>query len=117
MGRPHKNIDGKRVIYLAAQGYTLEEIAALEDCHRNTLHNRFSAQCEKGKLLCAAQIRRRQVERALEGSDTMLIWLGKQLLGQKDRHEIETNWPDKIGYGGLDVPEREVVLGKTDKPN
>jgi AraC-like DNA-binding protein len=91
MARPVKTVDAKRVIELAAKGHTMEEIAALEDCSERTLRRRFGRECEKGRKLCDAQIRRKQVEKALAGNGdtTMLIWLGKQRLGQKDKHEIE----------------------------
>ena len=45
----------------------------------------------------------------------MLIWLARQLLGQKDKQEAETNWPETLGYGGLPVPGRQAELGNTDK--
>jgi transposase len=82
-GRPRKIVDEKRVIELAAKGYTFKEIAAFEDVSYSTLHRNFGRACEKGKLLCDAAIRAKQVERALAGSDMMLIWLGKQMLGQR----------------------------------
>ena len=39
-----------------------------------------------------------QVHEALNGNATMLVWLGKQHLGQKDKQEqkIEHNFPKKI---------------------
>ena len=36
-----------------------------------------------------ATLRRLQWQRANGGADTMLIWLGKQMLGQKDKVETE----------------------------
>ena len=65
-----------------------------------------------------AQIGRKQVEKALAGSrdTTMLIWLGEQRLGQRDKQEVEMNWPEN-GYVGLSNPRREAELGSTDKPN
>ena len=117
MGRRRKIVDAQRVIYLASIGHTIEEIAALCDCGRDTIYRRFATQCEKGRKLAEGQIRRKQFERAMAGSDTMLIWLGKQYLGQRDKHEVETNWPERLGYGGLPVTQRETELGKTDKPN
>lgn len=88
MARPRKIVDEKRVIELASKGHTLEEIAAFENVSYDTLHRRFASACEKGKLLCDGQIRRKQVEKAISGSDTMLIWLGKQRLGQTDKQEV-----------------------------
>ena len=36
-----------------------------------------------------ASLRRKQTKRALAGSDTMLIWLGKQDLGQADKVDVD----------------------------
>lgn len=36
-----------------------------------------------------ASLRRLQWKSAESGSQTMQIWLGKQMLGQKDRHDLE----------------------------
>ena len=46
---------------------------------------------ESGK----ATLRRLQWQRATAGSDTMCIWLGKQLLGQRDRQEDADRQPDQ----------------------
>lgn len=43
---------------------------------------------EKGKENGKASLRRMQLKAAEAGNVTMMIWLGKQLLGQKDKHEI-----------------------------
>lgn len=43
---------------------------------------------EEGKAKGKCSLRRKQVELAQAGNPTMLIWLGKQLLGQKDQSEI-----------------------------
>lgn len=88
MGRPCKSVDEKRVIELASKGMTIKEIAALEDVSYWTLHRRFAKACEKGAELCNGMLRAKQFERAMAGSDTMLIWLGKQRLGQKDKTEV-----------------------------
>ena len=85
MGRPRKTIDPKLVIHLASIGHTIEEIAALCDCGKDTIYRHFASACEKGRKLAEGQIRRKQFERAMAGSDTMLIWLGKQMLGQRDK--------------------------------
>jgi hypothetical protein len=42
---------------------------------------------EKGKSAGKISLRRAQFKAALDGNATMLVWLGKQLLGQKDKHE------------------------------
>lgn len=52
----------------------------------------FDEAKEFGKL----SLRRAQLRTALAGNPTMQIWLGKQLLGQVDKSEVEHS-------GGLDV--------------
>jgi hypothetical protein len=47
-------------------------------------------------VLCNGSLRRKQVERALAGSDTMLIWLGKQRLGQNEKTETDHH---NVGFG------------------
>ena len=44
---------------------------------------------EKGEAGCA-NLRRKQMELALKGDRVMLIWLGKQELGQVERSEVMT---------------------------
>jgi hypothetical protein len=48
----------------------------------------FAAAVEQARGQGRATLRRRQWHRANNGSDTMLIWLGKNMLGQSDRHEL-----------------------------
>ena len=52
-------------------------------------HEKAREAYERGLGEGKARIRRKQIQRALEdGSDTMLIWLGKQYLEQKDKSEL-----------------------------
>lgn len=44
---------------------------------------------EQGQGEGRASLRRRQFKAANDGNATMLIWLGKQYLDQKDKQEIE----------------------------
>lgn len=89
MARPRKTVDEAKIIELASKGHTLKGIAALCGISYDTLHRRFATACEKGIELCNDALRVKQIERALAGSDTMLIWLGKQRLGQRDKQDIE----------------------------
>ena len=96
MARPRKTVDEAKIIELASKGHTLKGIAAFCGISYDTLHRRFAASCEKGEELCNDALRVKQIERALAGSDTMLIWLGKQRLGQRDKQEL-------TGTGGIPV--------------
>ena len=73
----------------ASIGCTVEEIAAILGIARSTLFERkaddpaIEDAIEKGRETGRATFRRLQWDRAQQGSDTMLIWLGKQMLGQR----------------------------------
>lgn len=52
---------------------------------------------KKGFADLKKSLRRKQIERAESGNATMLIWLGKQLLGQRDvpdpvQVEVDEDW-------------------------
>ena len=89
MGRPLKQIDPKQVENLAAIGCTQKEIGLVVGCTDDTLHNRFSDVLEKGWAQRNISLRRAQFKAALSGNAVMLMWLGKQLLNQKQNPEIE----------------------------
>jgi hypothetical protein len=46
-------------------------------------------------------LRRKQFQLALEGDKTMLVWLGKQYLGQTDKHELAG-----VGGGPIKTDQR-----------
>lgn len=95
-GRPRKvlNKQGIETIEkLAAMQCTDEEIASLVDMTVDTLLNEnnkeaFSEAKKRGKEKGKASIRRLQYEAAQKGNTSMLIWLGKQYLGQKDQQDV-----------------------------
>ena len=100
-GNPHRNpngtfaraddVDPAVVSALAAVGCTAEEIAAVTGCERTTLWRRFEAEIETGHIKMRASLRRRQFKLAMEGNTAMLIFLGKQYLGQMDQVRIDGN--------------------------
>lgn len=60
-----------------------EEIAYAMGISRSALRNHTDL-LEEGKARGRVKLRRAQMEKAMEGNPTMLIWLGKQMLGQSD---------------------------------
>lgn len=67
------------------------EIAAHLNCSHDTIERRFASQIKDGHKVRNGRLRSKQFEIAMEGNPTMLVWLGKQLLGQRDRVEqVET---------------------------
>jgi AraC-like DNA-binding protein len=88
---------------LAAIHCTLEEMAAVTDISVDTLERRFSDIIKKGKEIGKSSLRRTQWEAAQNikdssgriverGNHTMQIWLGKQLLDQKDLSKIQVEY-------------------------
>lgn len=91
IGRPPAKVDPDQVRTLAGIMCTQEEIAAVVKCSVDTLARRFADEIKTGRMEGKASLRRHQYQRAVNGSDAMLIWLGKQYLDQKEpnRYEIE----------------------------
>lgn len=61
---------------------------------------------KKAAAEATTSLRRIQLAKALEGDNTLLIWLGKQLLGQKDKSDITSDGEKVTGitvnYVGTD---------------
>ena len=94
MARPRKSVDPKDVIQFASKGLTQEEIAASCGVSEDTIYRHYADAVKHGHKLMNASLRRRQYEVAMGGAHekeranpTMLIWLGKQNLGQADKNE------------------------------
>lgn len=87
MARPLKQIDTNLLAGLARIGCTDEEMAVFLECSVDTLTRRFAEVIKKGRAEMKMSLRRTQIKIAESGNVAMAIWLGKQHLGQKDRHE------------------------------
>jgi len=94
MPRGKLDIDPEQIVKYASIQCTLREMAALVGCNEKTLRNRFSAEIDKGREHGKASLRRMQWKAAEKGSHTMLIWLGKQYLGQTDKQDLQHTSPD-----------------------
>jgi hypothetical protein len=93
MCRTEKHIDWDRVDELLEHSCLGTEIAAYFDMHPNTFYDRvlnkfnitFTEYSSKKKQKGNALIREAQFKKAVKKLDnTMLIWLGKQRLGQRE---------------------------------
>ena len=91
VGRPKKELDTNMIEKLASIFCTNEEISTIVGCHSDTLADNFSEYLKKGRDKGKMSLRRMQWEKAQSGNTTMLIWLGKQMLGQKDKIETSEN--------------------------
>lgn len=109
MGRKKANIDWDKVGKMLEAGAFARGIAATIGIDEATLYRR----CERDNKISFATLRQQKVAQgdeglrtvqydvAMGGDKTMLIWLGKQRLGQSDKSEvsqtirkIEVHWLD-----------------------
>jgi hypothetical protein len=72
------------VYKLAAMGCTDSEIATWFDVKLDTLRYNFANVIAKGREDLKQSLRMSQIKLALSGNATMLIWLGKNILGQQE---------------------------------
>ena len=77
----------KQVEKLASFGLTNKEIAEALGYDDTTLKRKFENFLIKGKANLKQRLKRKQIQVALGGNVSMLIWLGKQYLDQKDKME------------------------------
>jgi len=85
MPRPKVDIDEDQVEEMAAIGCTVAEIAGIVGCSPRTVERRAAAPVARGRVRLNISLRRRQIEMAMSGNASLLIWLGKQLLGQREK--------------------------------
>jgi|TARA_R100001244_G_scaffold125113_1_gene95066 hypothetical protein len=88
-GRPAMDISSDKVEMLASFGCSTVEIAKLHNCSENTIRVRFREEIERGRESMKIKLRQLQWKSCEQGSNAMLIFLGKQYLGQSDRNEFE----------------------------
>ncbi len=88
VGRPRLELDEDQITLLASYNCSLAEIAAVMKCDPKTLTSNYSSVIEKGRDGGKASLKRRQFEVAMSGNPTMLIWLGKILLEQREVREL-----------------------------
>ena len=103
MARPKKyDIDKTQVEKLASYGCTVREVANFFGCSEDLIKKSYSQFMTKGKDSGKIRLRKLQWNAAEKGSTPMLIWLGKQVLGQTDKQELTEIKPiDEIVFDGI----------------
>jgi len=111
VARPQKNatLTEDQIIQMAAVGCTDSEIAALAGVSEATVKRSFEPLLKTGRADLRTNLRTAQVRKALGHSqqritdsgaveiyltapdNTMLIWLGKQYLGQRDKSDLDVD--------------------------
>ncbi|MDQ7818179.1 MAG: hypothetical protein RDU14_14225 [Melioribacteraceae bacterium] len=85
--KKEKNKDDVIIERLAKCGLTNKEIADALGYDENTLKRNFEIFLIKGRANLKERLKRKQIQVAMQGNVTMLIWLGKQYLGQAEKIE------------------------------
>jgi len=97
MAPPKKELNEAIIYDLAKIHCTMNEIASVCDCSVDTLERRYADIIKKGRDEGKSSLKRLQWKAAEAGNITMMIWLGKQTLGQSDRVRSDiTSGGDKI---------------------
>ena len=84
MAPPRKPINPEQVFKLACIGCTQAEIGTILGCSVATLNRRYADPIKRGYANLTSSLRRAQFTLATGGNATMQIWLGKQLLHQRN---------------------------------
>lgn len=104
-GRPKLSVNLDLAKKLCAIFCTANEIADILDVSVDTLERRIQQECnmsfadffKKHSAHGKMSLRRKQFEVAMKGNVSMLIWLGKQYLGQTEKIEnLEADIPQVL---------------------
>lgn len=131
MARPRKPVDWESVEKLCSLQCTEEEIAQFLAISVDTLcrackrdhEQSFAEYFAQKKGLGKVSLRRAQWQAAQKGNPTMLIWLGKQYLDQRDKSSHELSGPngkpiETKAYGDLTDEQLDARIARfTGKPH
>jgi hypothetical protein len=100
VGRDKKVIPQSEVEHFASLGCNDREIAEYFGISESTLRYNFSYELTNGRHQLKTSLRRAQLQTALSGNATLLIWLGKNILLQSDNptNTVDTKplpWTDE----------------------
>lgn len=121
-GRPAKPVDWELVDSLLLAGCNGVEIASHFDMHEATFYEKVQ---EKHKMLFTAYalekkskgdslLRKVQFSKALKGDNTMLVWLGKNRLSQREGQDPNPLPPNDQNLTTL-IAEVKELKGKMEK--
>jgi hypothetical protein len=126
-GRPNKKIDWELVDEMLRAGCLGTSIASRFDMHPNTFYDRvvkeknvsFTDYSTQKRLEGDDELRKAQHELAKKDKNaTMLIWLGKQRLNQKEQHDIVSTPNDqKLDALLADIKSMKQKMDVDSKPS
>ena len=94
IGRNKTVVPEEQVLELAKLHCTNQEMADFFDVKLQTFVDNFRDIITKGRLLTKQRLRKAQLDLAMKGDRTMLIWLGRNILSQSE--QTINNDEDKV---------------------
>lgn len=94
VGRPKIEIDPAKVYELASFHCTNKEIAAFFECSPDTIERNYAVEVHKAREGGREKLRRLQWKAAEKGNVAMLIWMGKQILDQREKTDATLTTKD-----------------------
>lgn len=119
MGNRH-DIPADKVKLLASFGCSYIEIGKYFGCSEGVIRKRFKTEYEQGREEMKLSLRQMQWKNAQQGNTALLIFLGKNFLGQTDKSQVDhTNNLElvlkEVGFQGnpmddkTDSQQKEIV--------
>ena len=113
MSRKPVPIDLDELEKLAAMHCTQDEVASWFGISQPAICKKlqrepFKSRWERGWSKGNISLRRAQMQQAEQGNGTMLVWLGKQWLGQRDTQRLEHSGSIEVS-GALQRLEEEIA--------
>lgn len=107
----------------AETGCTDQEIAALSGVTDETLRKRHRRELEYGRAKRRYELRTKQYEQAKAGNGTMLVWLGKNDLGQSDHvtneeftYDLNNLTREELERFAAGQPLKKILAGREHAP-
>ena len=107
MGNKKELTVENQVEKLASYGLTNKEISEALGYDDSTLKRKFENFLVKGRAALKQRLKKKQIQVALSGNVVMLIWLGKQYLGQTDKVEETGDYKIVVNRKKLEVKLQE----------
>jgi len=104
LGRPRKVLDAELIARFIGKGFTIQYVADYFGVGETTLRDNYSDALRKGRVFRDGCLQAKQFHKAMKGDTTLLIWLGKQWLGQSDK--VVAAVPNELSLDGLSVPSQ-----------
>jgi len=104
MSRPKKEIDWKKVDVMLEAHCNGTEVAAQFDMHPETFYDRVRAEFNIGfteymqqkRCKGKSNLRAKQYQQAMTGCKTLLIWLGRNWLAQREEPKEDKEFDGKL---------------------